>query len=229
MNKPFSNIRACVFDAYGTLFDVHSAAAQHSQKLGDLEQPISEMWRSKQLQYTWLRSLMGVYDDFWTVTCDALDYSLETYGVRDPKLRKNLMNAYLQLSCFEEVEEVLRTLKENGFVTAVLSNGSPNMLEPVVVNSGVAQYLDACISVDEVKIFKPTAEVYNLACDRFDVKPEEVSFQSSNCWDAIGAAQFGFQVAWCNRYNQQLDRLPAKPQAEIKNLMELLSLLGIDS
>ena len=228
MNKPFSNIRACVFDAYGTLFDVHSAAGQYSQKLGELEASVSEMWRAKQLQYTWLRSLMGTYDDFWTVTGDSLDYALASHGVEDEELRSNLMNAYLQLSCFEEVPNVLRTLKENGIVTAILSNGSPDMLDPVVENSGVTDYIDACISVDAVKIYKPTAEVYQLPCDRFGVKPEEVSFQSSNCWDAIGGAQFGYQVAWCNRYGQQLDRLPAKPQAEISSLTELLPLLGIN-
>ncbi len=223
----FDNIRACVFDAYGTLFDVHSAAAKYSSKLGELEGPVSELWRSKQLQYTWLRSLMGAYDEFWTVTSESLDYALAAYKVKDQGLRNQLLNAYLNLSCFVEVEEVLRTLKENGIVVAVLSNGSPKMLNPVIENSGMAQYIDANISVDEVKIFKPAAEVYQLACDRFGIRPQEISFQSSNCWDAIGGAHFGYQVAWCNRYNQQLDKLPAKPKVEIKTLLELLPLLGL--
>ena len=223
----FTNIRACVFDAYGTLFDVHSAASQYSSKLGELENPVSEMWRSKQLQYTWLRSLMGNYDDFWTVTGEALDYALASYNVDNPKLRDQLMNAYLNLSCFDEIEEVLRTLKENGIVVAILSNGSPNMLDPVVENSGIAQYIDANISVDEVGIFKPAAQVYQLPCDRFGVRPDEISFQSSNCWDAIGGAHFGYQVAWCNRYSQQLDLLPAKPKVEISTLLELLPVLGL--
>ena len=226
MNSGFSNIKACVFDAYGTLFDVHSAAAQHSHKLGELEQSVSEMWRSKQLQYTWLRSLMNDYDDFWKVTGDALDYALASHGVEDDELRTNLMNAYLNLSCFEEVPAVLKGLKDSGMKTAVLSNGSPQMLDPVVANSGVADDIDMCISVDEVKIYKPTAQVYQLACDHLDVTASEVSFQSSNCWDAIGAAHFGFQVVWCNRYGQQLDRLPARPQVEVANLSPLLTLVG---
>lgn len=227
MTTKFSNIQACVFDAYGTLFDVHSAAAQHSKKLGSLEQPVSELWRSKQLQYTWLRSLMGAYDDFWEVTGNSLDYALATHGVEDDKLRDQLMNAYLQLGCFEEVPTVLKTLKDNGIVTAVLSNGSPDMLDPMVENSGVAEFIDDIFSVDEVKIYKPAAEVYDIACKKYGIRPEEVSFQSSNCWDAIGAAHFGYQVAWCNRYKQELDMLPAKPQVEITNLLELLPILGI--
>ncbi len=227
MNNQFSNIKACVFDAYGTLFDVHSAAAQHSHKLGELEQSVSEMWRSKQLQYTWLRSLMEDYDEFWIVTGDALDYALAAHGVEDDELRTNLMNAYLQLSCFEEVPRVLKALKDSGMKTAILSNGSPNMLDPVVANSGVASCIDVCISVDEAKIFKPAAVVYQLACDHLGVSASEISFQSSNCWDAIGAAHFGFQVVWCNRYGQQLDRLPARPQAEVKNLDALLTLVGV--
>lgn len=227
MSQKFSDIRVCVFDAYGTLFDVHSAAAQHSTALGELESSVSEMWRAKQLQYTWLRSLMDDYADFWTVTHDALDYALHSHGVNDETLRDNLMNAYLELGCFEEVPQVLKTLKDNGFRTAVLSNGSPNMLDPVVANSGVADYIDVSLSVDAVKIYKPSAQVYQLPCDFFGVTPQQISFQSSNCWDAVGAAHFGFQVAWCNRYSQQLDRLPATPQAEIKNLTELQPLLGI--
>ena len=224
----FSDIQACVFDAYGTLFDVHSAASQHSSVLGELEAPVSELWRSKQLQYTWLRSLMGNYVDFWTVTGQALDYSLETHGIQNQELRDNLMNAYLQLECFDEVLSVLETLKNKELKTAVLSNGSPNMLNPVVENSGVSNFLDACISVDEAGIYKPKAEVYELACERLDVKPEEVCFLSSNCWDAIGASYFGFHVAWINRYKQQLDLMDATPEVEITDLTELPPLLEIE-
>ncbi len=227
MTESFSNVSVCVFDAYGTLFDVHSAAAQHSAELGELEQPVSELWRAKQLQYTWLRSLMNVYDDFWQVTEESLDYALASYGVVNSALRNNLLHAYRSLDCFEEVPQVLKTIKENGMGTAILSNGSPGMLIPVVENSGVANLIDVCLSVDSVKIYKPTAEVYQLACDHFGVKAAEIAFQSSNCWDAIGGAQFGYQVVWCNRYNQQLDHLPAKPHAEIKDLTELLPLLRL--
>ncbi len=229
MTSSFVDIRVAVFDAYGTLFDVHSAAAQYSAALGELEQPVSEMWRSKQLQYTWLRSLMGAYDDFWQVTADALDYALATHHVKNQSLRNELMNAYLSLGCFEEVPEVLKTLKDNAIDVAILSNGSLKMLEPIVENSGVADWIDECLSVEEVGIFKPADQVYQLPCDRFGVSPEQVAFQSSNCWDAIGGAHYGYQVAWCNRYNQQLDCLPARPKAEISNLRELLPLLGIHS
>lgn len=227
MKESFSAIKACVFDAYGTLFDVHSAAALHARRLGDKEAAISELWRSKQLQYTWLRSLMRHYDDFWTVTSDALDYAMDTYGITDEKLREDLMNAYLRLECFEEVIEVLSALKDGGMVTAVLSNGSPAMLDPVVENSGVSQYLDACLSVDAVGVYKPDPAVYELACDRFGVEREQVAFMSSNCWDAVGAAEFGFKVAWVNRYGQRLDRLPAKPQAELSDLRGLPQLVGL--
>ncbi len=227
MNQKFDDIRACVFDAYGTLFDVHSAAAQHSHRLGELETPVSELWRAKQLQYTWLRSLMGAYEDFWTVTENSLDYALASYGISENGLRDDLMNAYLKLSCFDEVMDVLKTLKQHDIQTAILSNGSPAMLEGAVENSGVGEYIDACISVDVVRVYKPTAEVYQLPCTIFGIQPSQVSFQSSNCWDAIGGAHFGYQVAWCNRYGQQLDRLPAKPQVEIQNLTELLPLVGI--
>lgn len=227
MSTSFSQVRVAVFDAYGTLFDVHSAAAQYSVSLGALEQPVSEMWRSKQLQYTWLRSLMNAYDDFWQVTADSLDYALKSHGIEDQALRDKLMNAYLSLACFEEVPRVLKTLKDNNIRTAILSNGSPAMLDPVVQNSGVAEWIDVCLSVDAVGIYKPADQVYQMPCDYFQVPPEQIAFQSSNCWDAIGGAHFGYQVAWCNRYHQELDRLPAQPQAEINNLRELLPLLGI--
>ena len=228
MTAKFDDISACVFDAYGTLFDVHSAAAQHSHRLAEKETAVSELWRAKQLQYTWLRSLMGAYSDFWTVTENSLDYALATYGIRDSSLRADLMNSYLNLNCFDEVLNVLKVLKENDIKVAILSNGSPAMLDPVAKNSGVAEYLDACISVDSKQIYKPSAVVYQMPCDIFGINPSQVSFQSSNCWDAIGGAFFGYKVAWCNRYGQQLDQLPGTPQAEIRNLTELLPLLGIN-
>ncbi len=223
----FKDIRVCVFDAYGTLFDVHSAAAAHTGRLGEHESAVSELWRAKQLQYTWLLSLMNVYEDFWTVTQNALDYSLASCGIQDAELRDDLMNAYLRLSCYEEVIEVLKALRAHGIKTAVLSNGSPAMLESVVRYTGIAEHLDACLSADEKKIYKPASTVYQIPCDLFGIKPFQISFQSSNCWDAIGGANFGYQVAWCNRFEQPLDRLPRIPQAEIKNLRELLPIVGI--
>jgi len=227
MSTAFSGIRVAVFDAYGTLFDVHSATAQHSSALGALEQSVSELWRAKQLQYTWLRTLMGAYDDFWQVTSDALNYALTSHDVNDVQLHEQLMNAYLKLVCFEEVDEVLQALKDNGIRTAILSNGSSAMLDPVIENSGIGQWLDTRLSVDSVGCYKPAEKVYRMPCEYFAVRPDEIAFQSSNCWDAIGGAHFGYQVAWCNRYSQQLDRLPARPQAEMTNLRELLTLMGI--
>ncbi len=223
----FENIRVCVFDAYGTLFDVHSATARYARRLGAHESAVSELWRTKQLQYTWLRSLMDAYEDFWTVTQHALDYSLASFGIRDEVLRDELMNAYLRLNCYEEVIDVLKALRAHGIKTAILSNGSPAMLESVVSYAGIAAHLDACLSVEEKKIYKPASAVYRMPCDLFGVEPAQISFQSSNCWDATGGANFGYQVAWCNRFKQPLDRLPGIPQAEIRNLRELLPIVGI--
>ena len=153
---------------------------------------------------------------------------MESHEVDDPQLREDLLNAYLKLSCFTEVPQVLKSLKAMNVATAILSNGSPSMLDPMVESSGVSDFLDDCLSVDVVGVYKPDPRVYQLACDRFSVKPEEVAFMSSNCWDAIGAAEFGFNVAWVNRYNQQLDRLPARPQAQLSDLNGLLSLVGAE-
>ena len=227
MTKPLSNIDACVFDAYGTLFDVHSAAGFFASKLGDLEKPVSELWRAKQLQYTWLRSLMNTYHDFWEVTENALDFALATYDINNAELRNELMESYLRLTCFEEVPEVLRTLSSSGVKNAILSNGSPKMLEPLVKNSDLGGYLDACLSVDEVSIYKPAPVVYELACKRLNVKRENVAFMSSNCWDAIGAANYGFRVIWVNRYAQKLDRLPASPELTEIDLRRLPTIAGV--
>ncbi|MDX1512167.1 MAG: haloacid dehalogenase type II [Gammaproteobacteria bacterium] len=217
----FHGIKSCVFDAYGTLFDVHSAVGKHRQRLGDKADPVSATWRTKQLEYTWQRSLMDRYVDFWRVTSDGLDFALEQNGVSDASLRDDLLNAYLTLDCYPEVPEVLQTLKHAGMQTAVLSNGSPRMLEAAVESSGLEDLLDAVLSVDELGIYKPAPEVYQLVLDRLAVGRAQVSFQSSNAWDAAAAATFGFRVAWCNRFGQARERLPDAPEAEIKTLSEL--------
>ncbi len=222
-----TGIKACVFDAYGTLFDVHSAAAKCRDALGDKADEMSEIWRLKQLQYTWLRSLMDEYAPFWEVTGDALDYALAAVGIDDPELRERLMNMYLELSCYPEVPQTLRILKEGGLSCAILSNGSPEMLDAAVHNSNIAGLLDAVISVDGIRIFKPAAVVYRQAVDRFDCRPEEICFMSSNAWDAYAAAHFGFQVAWVNRFGQPAERIPGTPKAEIQTLAELPALLGL--
>ena len=224
-DEKFANIKACVFDAYGTLFDVHSAVGRHRSRLGDKADAVSATWRTKQLEYTWLRSLMDRYVAFWQITGDGLDYALDAHGVDDAALREDLMNAYLELDCYAEVPEVLSELKKNGMRCAILSNGSPEMLDAAVKSAGLGELLDAVLSVHEVGIFKPHPSVYQLAVDTLDVEPLQVSFQSSNAWDAAAAATFGFQVAWVNRFGQAEERLPDRPDAECKTLSELPALV----
>lgn len=223
----FADIQACVFDAYGTLFDVHSAVGRHRARLGDQADSVSMLWRSKQLEYTWLRSLMGAHADFWTVTGDALDFALDAHSITDAGLREDLLNAYLSLDAYPEVGAVLKTLKQGGMKTAILSNGSPKMLSAAVKSSGIEDLLDANLSVEQVGIYKPDFRVYQLAVDQLGVDATHISFQSSNSFDAVGAAAFGFKVAWVNRFGQRRDRLSVQPQAELKTLAELPALLGI--
>jgi 2-haloacid dehalogenase len=221
----FDGIKACVFDAYGTLFDVHSAVGRHQVHLGDKASAVSALWRTKQLEYTWLRSLMDKYVDFWQVTGDALDYALESYGIHDIALRQDLMSAYKKLDCYSEVPEVLSKLKEAGFTTAILSNGSPEMLKAAVDATGLSASIDATLSVHELRTYKPRPSVYQLAVNHLNVEAKQISFQSSNAWDASGAAAFGFQVAWVNRFEQARERLPGQVRAEIRTLGELLPLV----
>ncbi len=223
----FSDIGACVFDAYGTLFDFNTAAAKHRAELGDKADQLSALWRTKQLEYTWLRSLMGAYADFWQVTGDGLDYALAALGLDQPGLRDRLMGAYLELGVYPEVPAMLKALKAAGMRTAILSNGEPGMLAAAVRNAGIEPLLDAVLSVDSVGVFKPHGSVYRLAADRLGTPVRRISFQSSNAWDAAGAAHFGFRVAWVNRFGQKPERLPAKPDAELRSLAELPALLGV--
>lgn len=222
-----TGIRACVFDAYGTLFDVHSAAAKCRDALGDKAEALSETWRQKQLQYTWLRSLMEAHADFWRVTGDALDYAMTAVAMDDPAVRKRLMDLYLSLDAYPEVPGVLRRLKQAGLGTAILSNGSPAMLEAAVQSAGLADDVDQVLSIEDVGIYKPDPRVYRLAVDRLGIAPSEICFMSSNAWDAFGASHFGFRVAWCNRFGQPPERLPGKPDAEIRDLGVLPDLLGL--
>jgi len=223
----FQNIKACVFDAYGTLFDVHSAVGRHRARIGDAADAVSALWRGKQLEYTWLRSLMGRHADFWRITGDALDYALDAHDIDDAALREDLMNAYLALDAYPEVPEVLARLRDAGLQTAILSNGAPHMLEAGARSAGIDNLLDANLSIEDIGIYKPDPRVYQMAVDRLGVAPGEISFQSSNAWDAVGAATFGFQVAWVNRFSQRRERLTADPQAEIADLDKLLDVLGL--
>ena len=223
----FENVEACVFDAYGTLLDFSSAARRAKDTLGENADALSGLWRQKQLEYTWLRSLMGAYAPFWQVTGEALDYAMEALAIADDELRQRLMQFYLALDPFPEVAATLKILKQAGIKTAILTNGSPQMTTAACRSAGIDVFLDAILSVDEVQIYKPHPSVYQLAVDRLGVAKERISFQSSNSWDAVGASHFGFQVAWCNRYDQRFDRLPAAPDAVIKSLADLPPLIGI--
>ena len=221
MTTKFTGIKACVFDAYGTLLDVHSAVGKHRSRLGEKADAVSATWRTKQLEYSWQRSILNRYVDFWRLTSDGLDFALEAHGVDDAALRDDLLDAYLTLECFPEVPGVLNTLREAGLVTAILSNAPPAMLEAAVESAGIGDALDAVISADSLGIYKPSAQVYRLAVDQLQVGRAQVSFQSSNGWDAGGAATFGFRVVWCNRTGQARERLPDLPDAEIATLDEL--------
>jgi 2-haloacid dehalogenase len=220
------DIKACVFDAYGTLFDVHSAVGKYIDRLGDVSEQISSLWRTKQLEYTWLRGLMKKHADFWQVTQNALDYVLDIYNIRDKQLRSDLMNAYLELECYSEVPDTLEKLKDEGRQIAILSNGSPAMLEAVVKSSGLEKLVQIILSVEMVGIFKPDPAVYQLAVDQLGIKAAEILFMSSNAWDAVGATAFGLRVAWINRFAQRPERLPFQPDIEIKTLDELPGLLS---
>ena len=221
------NIKACVFDAYGTLFDVDAAARTEKENLGENWKIISDTWRLKQLQYTWLRSLQGNYKDFWSITEDALDFALASANMPDPSLKKRLMDLYLKLSAYDEVPGTLKKLKAAGFKCAILSNGSPEMLQAAVENAGIADLLDGVFSVADVKVFKPHPKVYELAVEKLGIEARHISFQSSNGWDAYSAKDFGFNTIWCNRFEQADERLPASPDCQIRNLTQMLPILGL--
>jgi 2-haloacid dehalogenase len=227
MTNHLRGIRACVFDAYGTLFDFGSAAAGCADVLGDRTAALTALWRDRQLQYSWLRGLQGRYAPFWQVTGEALDFALETLGLAgDAALRARLMELYLRLDAFPEVPAVLRTLRARGLATATLSNGSPDMLGAACASSGLDGLLDAVISVEEVPSFKPDPRVYRLAPDRLGVAAAEILFVSANGWDAWAASAFGMRVAWCNRAGARPERLPGAPDAEVRSLADLPALLG---
>ena len=221
-----SGIRACVFDAYGTLFDVHSAVARLRERVGEQADTLSQLWRAKQLEYTWLRALMGCHADFWQVTGHALDYALARTGT-DPAVREPLMQAYLALDAYPEVPDVLRRLRAGGLETAILSNGEPGMLEAAARSAKIAGLLDAVLSVEAVGIFKPHPKVYQLAVDRLEMRPDQIAFQSSNAWDVHGAAAFGLRAVWINRLGMPPERLPGAAEHELRDLSGLPALLGL--
>jgi 2-haloacid dehalogenase len=216
-------IRICVFDAYGTLFDVagaaRAAAAQPGgEALAGVWPRLAEDWRRKQLEYTWQRAIAGPHCDFARVTADGLDWAMEAQGLADPALRARLLALYDELPAYPEVPAMLAALKTAGLQTAILSNGAPAMLAAAVASAGIGAHLDAVISVEEVGVFKPDARVYSLVPARFGTAPAEVLFVSSNGWDAAGAAAYGFRVAWVNRAGLPRDRLPGQPHHVLADL-----------
>ncbi len=225
-------ITTCIFDAYGTLFDVSAAARQAATEpdhaaLADHWPAVAANWRLKQLQYSWLRAVMGQHTDFWQVTQDGLDWALEAQGLDgNAALRERLLALYWELNAYPEVPDMLRALKTAGKNCAILSNGSPAMLEAAVASAGVGEWLDDVLSVESVGIFKPAPQVYDLVEERFGGMRDEVLFVSSNGWDAAAAAGYGFTTAWANRGGEPVDRLPARPHHVLSDLAAVPGLAG---
>ncbi|HQU68501.1 MAG TPA: haloacid dehalogenase type II [Albidovulum sp.] len=224
-------ITTCIFDAYGTLFDVSSAARAAAaepgrEALAKVWPILSENWRRKQLEYTWLRAVMGAHCDFWQVTQDGLDWAMEAAGLSDTTLRDRLLQLYRELAAYPEVSGVLSALKARGLATAILSNGSPAMLADAARSAGIVSLLDDMLSVESVGVFKPHTRVYALVTERFSCRPDEILFVSSNGWDAAGAAAFGFVTAWVNRAGLPMDRLPARPHYILTDLTPIPDLVS---
>lgn len=218
-------LNACVFDAYGTLFDVHSAVRRHADRLGPAGTAVSQLWRTKQLEYTWLRTLMGQYVDFATVTADALDVALATHAVHDAELRADLLHAYLELDPYPEVIEVLHALRQRGVACSILSNGTEAMLTAAVSAAGIDELIDRVISVDPLGIYKPDPRIYRHCVEVLGRPDHDVLFVSANNWDSVGAAHAGLQVAWINRTGQEPDRLGRGPDHQLPDLRGLVTLL----
>ncbi len=214
------NIKVCAFDAYGTCFDINSAAKSLANKIGKDWLAFSSTWRTVQLEYTWLRSLMKRYVDFWKVTEDSLEYAMESHGI-DKNYKNELLNLYKKLNPYPELKDCLKSLKSKKLKICILSNGSPDLLRQLISNAGVQELFDDLISVEDVKIFKPDPQVYELVTKKYICKPEEVCFMSSNTWDIVGGGLFGYQTVWVDRFNKKFDRLDYKPNMKIKNLSEL--------
>jgi len=214
MNK----IKACIFDAYGTLFDVNAACRELSKEVGDNWEKLASLWRLRQVEYTWLRNSMDEYIDFWKITSDALDYAMETLGIENNELREELLNLYLKLEAYPEINDLLKKLKQRGLKTGILSNGSMKMLNSAVNNANIREYLDEILSVEDCKIYKPSSKVYDLVKIKMQISKENVLFFSSNAWDMHAASNYGFKTIWVNRFNTKLERLPGKPIDIVRSL-----------
>ena len=218
------NIKAIIFDAYGTLFDVNSAAEKCKDKIGDKWEPFANFWRTTQLEYTWLRSLMGRHKDFWQVTEDSLDKSMKAFNI-DSSMKNELLNLYKILSPYKEVSETLKALKEKKFKLAILSNGTPSLLNELVKSNNLNDLFDDIFSIEEVGVYKPDSKVYDIPVKKYKIKKDEIAFLSANTWDVSGGGNYGYQAIWVNRNNNIFDNLDYKPTSEIKSLKELTNLI----
>ena len=218
------NIKAIIFDAYGTLFDVNSAAEKCKDKIGDKWEDFANYWRTTQLEYTWLRSLMNRHKDFWQVTEDSLDKSMKAFKINN-SMRDELLNLYKILSTYNEVPEVLKTLKEKKFKLAILSNGTPTLLNELVKSNKLHKLFDDLFSIEQVGIYKPDSKVYDLPIKKYQIEKNEVAFLSANTWDVSGGGNYGYNAIWVNRNKNIFDNLDYKPNSEIKNLSELISII----
>ena len=218
------NIKAIIFDAYGTLFDVNSAAEKCKDKIGAKWEGFANFWRTTQLEYTWLRSLMGRYKDFWQITEDSLDKSMKTFNI-DASMKNELLNLYKVLSPYKEVSGTLKKLKENNFKLAILSNGTPSLLKELVESNNLDDLFDDLFSVEEVAIYKPNSKVYDLPIKKYKIKNNEIAFLSANTWDVSGGGNYGFHSIWVNRNNNIFDNLDYKPTHQVKDLSELVGLI----
>ena len=218
------DIKAIVFDAYGTLFDVNSAAEKCKGKIGDKWENFANFWRTTQLEYTWLRSLMKKHKNFWQVTEDSLDKSMKTFKI-DSSMRSELLNLYKVLPPYPEVKEVLKKLKEKEYRLAVLSNGTPALLNNLVKSNDLENIFDDLFSVEEVRIYKPDSKVYNMPIKKYQIKKDEVAFLSANTWDVSGGGNYGYNAIWVNRNNNIFDNLDYEPKNEIKNLKQLTEVI----
>ncbi len=217
------NIKVIIFDAYGTLFDVNSAAEKCKSKIGDQWESFSNYWRTTQLEYTWLRSLMGKHKDFWQITEDSLDKAMKIFSI-DKSMSKELLDLYRILSPFPEVKKTLSELKQKKYKLAILSNGTPNLLKELVENNHLQNLFDDIFSIEEVGIFKPSSQVYDIPINKYKIQKNEVAFLSANTWDISGSGNYGYNSIWVNRSNNIFDNLDYYPKIEIKNLNKLLEI-----
>ena len=215
------NIKAIIFDAYGTLFDVNSAAEKCKDKIGGKWETFANFWRTTQLEYTWLRSLMERHKDFWQVTEDSLDKSMKAFNI-DLSMKDELLNLYKVLSPYKEVPETLKTLKEKKFKLSILSNGTPSLLNELVKSNNLDNFFDDIFSIEEVRIYKPSSKVYDIPIKKYQIEKSEVAFLSANTWDVSGGGNYGYQSIWVNRNNNIFDNLDYEPKNQIKNLKDLL-------